>query len=61
MNVGRGEQRGLKTNLLENTITVRFRKCPQETIYHAAFQLQNPSASPILHTTFLAIDEASMH
>lgn len=36
MNAGlRGEQQGLKTNLLENTITVRVRKCPPVTIHHA--------------------------
>lgn len=56
MNAGKGELQALKTNLLENTMTVRFRKqlimqfskC-RTLLYHSSYR------------TFVAIGEAYMH
>lgn len=64
-----GEQPGLKTNLLENTITVRFTKCPRATICHVALLMLSAARDregktlprhPI-HTTSLVLNEASVH
>lgn len=60
MNAGSGEQRGLKTNLSENTITVQFRKCPWATIYLQRSKRRSLSLHPSLYSC-CATDEAYVH